>query len=162
MKVAFVVPKDDGHINPLNGLAQCRLFPPVGLARMAGQVKKHGRSELVDERVGKGKHINDADIAVVFINSYNRNRSYELAKRYNSRGTYVIFTGPVLTQSAEDACEHADCLFIGDGDAILPDFLNDYAAGKLRRLYAPSLLETMKRPAAFATSTGQVLSIASA
>jgi radical SAM superfamily enzyme YgiQ (UPF0313 family) len=160
MKVAFVVPRDDGHSYPLNEFAQYRSLPPLGLARMAGHVGKHGTSCLVDERIGEARHADDADIAVVFINTYNRMRAYELAAHYHARGTYVVFTGPVLLNNPEQASDHADCLLIGEGASILPVFLSDFLRGKLRRLYAADQHDNPFHPAPFITADGLELRIA--
>ena len=136
MKVAFIVPKDHDPQGPLSEFVHCRIFPPASLARMAGLAARRAHVTSVDERIDPALHLPQADIAVIFINSYNRYRAYEVARLYRERGSLAVFTGPMLSQAPEEACRYADCVFIGAGEEILPGFLEDYRRGKPRRLYA--------------------------
>ena len=135
MKVAFIVPKDNDQHSPLSQLAQCRVLPPVGLARMAGMVGKNAKVALVDERIESARHDRNASIAVIFINSYNRQRAYDLASQYRKQGSTVVFTGPVLGDALDSAKQHADCLFIGSGEDNMPAFLADYRKNSVKRFY---------------------------
>lgn len=135
MKVVFIVPKDDDRHSPLSQFAQCRILPPAGLAKMAGLIGKQNGVSLVDERIATARHEQHCDIAIIFINSYNRQRAYAIAKQYRGNGALVVFTGPVLSQSPEDAAEHVDCIFIGYGEDCMPEFVADYRMGKTRRFY---------------------------
>ena len=135
MKIVFIVPKDNDQHSPLSQFAQCRILPPVSLAKMAGLVGKQSGVSLVDERIASAHHEQHYDIAIIFINSYNRQRAYAIAKHYDNNGSLVVFTGPMLSQSPEDAAEHADCLFIGYGEDCMPEFVADYRLGKLKSFY---------------------------
>lgn len=136
MKVAFIVPRDHDQHGPLSEFTQCKIFPPVSLARMAGQAAQHAHVSYLDERADSASDLPQADIAVVFVNSYNRYRAYEIARAYQDKGCFTVFTGPFLSQAPEEACRYAKCVFIGGGEEILPGFLVDYRCGKPRRLYA--------------------------
>ena len=70
MKIAFVIPKDDDQHNPQNQYAQGRIFPPVGLARMAGIVGRQASVAVVDERIEPTNHSQKAQIAIIFIKLY--------------------------------------------------------------------------------------------
>lgn len=153
MKVAFIVPKDNDKDSPLSQLSQCRILPPVGLARMAGLIGKKGNIALVDERIESARHERKANIAVIFINSYNRQRAYNLARLYKQCGSTVVFTGPVLNTAAEDADKHADCLLLGSAEDSLSGFLSDYRQGKVKRFYhsrgkthAPATIHLFRKP----------------
>lgn len=135
MKVAFVIPRDNDTHSPLSQFAQCRILPPVGLARMAGQVGKKAYVSVVDERIDDKYHKGNAQIAVIFINSYNRQRAYDVADYYRKCGSTVVFTGPLLNNAMEDAGKYADSLFMGDGGDNMPEFIEDYNRGKVKRFY---------------------------
>lgn len=138
MKVTFIVPKDDDRHGPLNQFAQCRILPPVGLARMAGIAGRHGSVSVVDERVASAKHQRQAQIAVIFINSYNNSRAHTLARQYRQWGSHVVFTGPPLTHATavtDDTVRNADSIFMGSGEDNMPNFLSDYVSGKTKRYY---------------------------
>jgi hypothetical protein len=89
----------------------------------------------LDERLGKVCHDPQIDIAIIFINNYNRQRAYLLATNYRAWDCFVVFTGALLENSPDDAHSMADCLFIGAGEEILPGFLQDFSKGRKRRLY---------------------------
>jgi len=135
MKITFIVPKDHDQHSPLSQFKQCRILPPVGLARMAGCIGKKGQVSLVDERIDKARHENNTQVAIIFINSYNRQRAYDLAAQYRKNGSTVVFTGPVLNHTPDDAARHADCLLLGASEESLAAFLNDYRHGKTKSFY---------------------------
>ena len=135
MKIAFVIPKEDDQHNPLNQRSQGRIFPPVGLARMVGIVGKQADVSLNDERLDHTHTVNNAQITIIFVNSYNQQRACDLARHYHDIGCLVVLTGPILSHSLELDHSAVDCLFIGAGEDNLADFLADYRSGKTRRFY---------------------------
>ena len=135
MKITFVVPKDDDRTSPLSQYAQCRILPPVGLGRMAGLAGKQGTVALVDERIDSAHHNCQADIAVFFINSYNRERCLVLAKLYRDAGSYVVFSGSMLTKDALEPAQYASSLLVGYGEDCIAEFLTDYQQGKAKAFY---------------------------
>ena len=97
MKVAFVIAKEDSPHSPLHQLSQAKLFPPVALAPMVKSLGKNIEVQVVDERRENVQHARTADIAVIFINSYNQQRALSLVQTYQQRGSFVVLTGPVLS-----------------------------------------------------------------
>lgn len=135
MKVAFIIPRDNDTHSPLSQFSQCRVLPPVGLARMAGMIGKKAYISVVDERIDDKKHKGNVQIAVIFINSYNRQRAYDVADYYRKCGATVVFTGPLLSKTIDDADTFADALFIGDGGDNMPSFLQDFKRGQVKQIY---------------------------
>jgi len=135
MKITFIVPKEDDRTSPLSQFAQCRIFPPVGLGRMAGFAGKQGKVALVDERIDSARHNYQADIAVFIINSYNRERCLVLAKLYRDAGCYVVFSGSVLAKDALEPAQYADSLLVGYGEDCIAEFLADYQQDKTKTFY---------------------------
>jgi len=135
MKVAFIIPRDHDNQGPYSQYSQCRILPPVGLARMAGTVGKKAYVTVVDERIDEKKHKGNVHVAVIFINSYNRQRAYDIANYYRNCGSTVVFTGPLLTNAMEDADKFADTLFVGDGGDNMPAFMQDFMLGRVKRYY---------------------------
>ena len=162
MKIRFIVPKDQDQEAPSAPFFGARVFPPSGLARMAGLAGAYGRVSLFDERMGSKLEscVLPADIVIIFANGYNRLRAYELAGQYRAQSTYVVFTGPLMNQWPEEACEYADCLFIGDGEEIMPTFLRDYRQGVNRRLYGGTSL-VGQSPKFFMGRSGTAFGLAS-
>ena len=135
MNILFVIPKDDGEHSPLSQFAQCRVLPPIGLARMAGIAGRMASVRVLDERLKDILLVQPADIVVMFINHYNQHRAYRLAAEYRALGCVVVLTGPMLTHDVEEARNFADCLFIGSGEFNLSEFLWDYRFGRLKSEY---------------------------
>ena len=135
MKMAFIVSGDDGQYGLPDKFTQCRIFPPVSLARMAGLAGACAKVILIDERIKTVAHDEYVDIALIFVNKYNQGRALELAGVYQRLGSHVILTGPVINDAPEKYSKNADCLFYGAGEDNLPLFLEDYKRGKTRRLY---------------------------
>jgi len=135
MNIKFIVPKNQDHYGQLFPSKEGRPFPPFGLARMTAIAPIKHRVTYHDERTETVGHHTHADIAIIFINNYNRSRAYELAQTYRKRGAFVVFTGAILETAPEDAFLKADCLFIGDGEAILQNFLTEFENGHKRHLY---------------------------
>lgn len=138
MKVAFIIPRDNDTQGPLSQFSQCRILPPVGLARMAGMAGKKAYVTVVDERIDDKKHKGNVNIAVIFINSYNRQRAYDIADYYRKCGSTVVFTGPLLSNAIEDAEQFADAVFVGDGGDNMPAFIEDFNRGKIKHYYRHS------------------------
>lgn len=153
MKVAFIIPKDDDRHSPLSQFAQCKIFPPVGLARMAGFVGKKGDVSLVDERLVETQHTKSPDVTVIFINSYNHRRAYLLADQYRNHGSHVVLTGPMLNHLPEEAYHHADSLFVGSGEDCMATFLLDYQLGETKSVYGIGNLNTADSQYAFPRRT---------
>ena len=135
MKVAFIIPKNDDQHEQPNQFNQCRIFPPVGLARMAGLMGKQAKISLLDERITPDTQHQSVQIAIIFINSYNQHRAVDLASRYRALGSFVVMTGSMLSNKADLPSESADSLFIGSGEEHIPKFLADYQAGKAKPFY---------------------------
>lgn len=159
MKVTFIIPKYDDRDNELRPMAQCRIFPPISLAQMAGLAGKQGTVHIIDERYNSAQHETQANIAVIFINNYNFQRAYSLANYYHKRGSFVVFTGPRLSHAAKEACKYADCLFIGSGKDCMSKFLTDYLSGTTQCLYGDNFNKKATNNVV-ASNNGATLSLA--
>jgi len=135
MKAVFIIPKNDDQHNQVNPLTQCRIFPPVGLARMAGIIGRHAMVSLLDERLDTDVQPEPTDIAIIFITSYNQQRACDLARSYQALGCCVVMTGALLSSITDFPSDAADCWFIGSGEDHLAHFLSDYQKGKPKQFY---------------------------
>ena len=59
-------------------------------------------------------------------------RAYELADHFRARGITVVLGGPHVTLIPEDAEPHADAVVVGYAEDTWPQFLRDFARGRLR------------------------------
>jgi radical SAM superfamily enzyme YgiQ (UPF0313 family) len=115
------------------------LFPPLGLATLAGHLPADVDVELCDEHVEPlhlpkdGQELPDLVVIQCYITSARR--SYEIADHYRRLGVRVAMGGLHPTSLPQEAAAHCDHLFLGPGDHSFPQFLADLAAGRPRRLY---------------------------
>lgn len=102
------------------------LFPPLGLATLAGYLQDSDSIEIQDEHV-ELLHTDDRpDLVVIQVYITSADRAYALADHYRRRGSYVCLGGLHVTSLPAEAAAHADTIFIGPGEEPWPRFLADF------------------------------------
>ena len=111
------------------------LFPPLGLATLAGYLDPDDDVVLSDEHVEKLVLDDDPDLVVIQVYITSARRSYEIADAYRARGSYVVLGGLHVTSLPDEAALHADSIFLGPGEDTWPRFLEDFRAGRAAPRY---------------------------
>ena len=111
------------------------LFPPLGLATLAGYFDQDDDIEIQDEHVEKLDLHDEPDLVVIQVYITSAYRAYEIADHYRAKGAYVAMGGLHVTSLPEEAARHADSIFIGPGEDIWPVFLEEFRAGHPRKRY---------------------------
>ena len=111
------------------------LFPPLGLATLAGHLDPDDEVDLQDEHVEELDLDDDPDLVVIEAYITSARRAYRYADHYRARGAYVCLGGLHPTSLPAEAARHADSVFCGPGDDTWPAFLADFRAGRPRPLY---------------------------
>ena len=111
------------------------LFPPLGLASLAGHVGPEHDVVLQDEHVERLDLSDEPDLVVIQAYITSARRSYEIADHYRARGAFVAMGGLHPTSLPEEAAIHADAVFLGPGEDTWPRFLADFAEGRPGALY---------------------------
>ena len=111
------------------------LFPPLGLATLAGCLNPDDEVVLQDEHVERLELDDEPELVVVQVYITSAFRAYEIADHYRRRGAYVCLGGLHVTSLPEEAAAHADTIFLGPGEDTRPAFLADYRAGHPARRY---------------------------
>jgi radical SAM superfamily enzyme YgiQ (UPF0313 family) len=102
------------------------LFPPLGLATLAGYLRDDDEVRIHDEHVEALRLDDDRpDLAVIQPYITSARRSYELADAYRARGVHVAMGGLHVTSRPDEAAAHADTIFLGPGEDTWPVFLDD-------------------------------------
>ena len=111
------------------------LFPPLGLATLAGYLDPDDEVDLQDEHVEKLRLDDEPDLVVIEAYITSAGRAYRYADHYRAKGAYVCLGGLHPTSLPEEAARHADSVFCGPGEDTWPAFLRDFRAGRPKPLY---------------------------
>jgi radical SAM superfamily enzyme YgiQ (UPF0313 family) len=111
------------------------LFPPLGLATLAGYLDPDDEVDLQDEHVETLRLDDEPDLVVIEAYITSAHRAYRYADHYRARGAYVCLGGLHPTSVPDEAALHADSVFCGPGEDTWPAFLRDFRAGRPKPLY---------------------------
>jgi radical SAM superfamily enzyme YgiQ (UPF0313 family) len=106
------------------------LFPPLGLAGLAGYLDPDSEIELVDEHLDTLDWDDAPDLVVMTVYITSAKRAYRIADHYRARGVHVCLGGLHPSSRPDEAAAHADTVFIGPGEESWPRFLADFRHGR--------------------------------
>src|SRR6266536_1059253 len=135
MKVKMILPALTEAISPYFRPIKYSLFPPLGLATLAGYLDDSDQITLQDEHVEQLDLTDDPDLVVIQVYITSAYRAYQLADHYRSKGAYVALGGLHVTSLPDEAARHADSIFLGPGEDTLQVFLAYYRAGHPAKVY---------------------------
>jgi radical SAM superfamily enzyme YgiQ (UPF0313 family) len=122
-------------------------FPPLGLLTVSAMLPPEWERRLVDLNVRalKESDIEWADMVLASAMIVQRESLERVVSLCKARGKRVVVGGPYVSTSAEQLPE-ADHIFVGEAEATLPEFLEDFARGEAKPVYRAA-----ERPALTAT-----------
>lgn len=135
MHVKMILPALAEAESPFWRPIKYSLFPPLGLATLAGYLHPDDEVEIQDQHVEPLRLDDCPDLVVIQVYITNAYRAYELADSYRAKGAYVILGGLHVTSLPEEAAPHADSIFIGPGEETFPQFLSDFRNGRPQPRY---------------------------
>jgi radical SAM superfamily enzyme YgiQ (UPF0313 family) len=115
------------------------LFPPLGLATLAGYLGDDDHVDVQDEHVETLRLDDRPDLVVIQVYITSARRAYRLADHYRARGAHVALGGLHVTSLPDEAGSHADSLFLGPGEDTWPEFLSDFREGRAKPVYRSRL-----------------------
>ncbi|MBV9865851.1 MAG: B12-binding domain-containing radical SAM protein [Abitibacteriaceae bacterium] len=139
MKVKMILPALTEATSPHFRPIKYSLFPPLGLAALAGYLDDADEVVIQDEHVERLDLNDEPDLVVIQVYITSAYRAYELADHYRQRGAYVCLGGLHVTSLPEEAAPHADTIFLGPGEDIWPAFLADYRARRPQKRYCSTV-----------------------
>src|SRR5262245_12254023 len=122
------------------------LFPPLGLATLAGYLDESDEVTLQDEHVERLALDDDPELVVIQVYITSASRAYALADHYRAKGAYIALGGLHVTSLPDEAAQHADSIFLGPGEDIWPRFLADYRAGRPQPRYVSTVRTLAELP----------------
>jgi radical SAM superfamily enzyme YgiQ (UPF0313 family) len=135
MKVKMILPALTEATSPFWRPIKYSLFPPLGLATLAGYLEDGDEVALQDEHVEKLDLEDAPDLVAIEVYITSARRSYEIADLYRRRGVHVALGGLHVTSLPEEAAAHADTVFLGPAEDTWPQFLLDFRLGHAREIY---------------------------
>ena len=135
MKVKLILPALTEAKSPYWRPIKYSLFPPLGLATLAGYLDPGDEIDLQDEHVETLTLDDRPDLVVIQVYITSAYRAYALADHYRARGAHVALGGLHVTALPHEAAAHADTIFLGPGEDTWPAFLADFRAGRPERVY---------------------------
>jgi radical SAM superfamily enzyme YgiQ (UPF0313 family) len=139
VKVKMILPALTEATSPFWRPIKYSLFPPLGLATLAAYLSDDVEVEIQDEHVERLEIDDSPDLVVIQVYITSAHRAYQLADHYRSRGAYVVLGGLHVTSLPDEACAHADTIFIGPGEDTWPQFLADFRNHCSKRVYRSAI-----------------------
>jgi radical SAM superfamily enzyme YgiQ (UPF0313 family) len=139
MKVKMILPALTEAKSPFWRPIKYSLFPPLGLATLAGYLDEADEISLQDEHVETLTLDDEPDLVVIQVYITSARRAYELADHYRDKGAHVALGGLHVTSLPEEAARHADTIFLGPGEDTWPAFLADFRAGRPGKVYTSQI-----------------------
>ncbi|MDN3351071.1 radical SAM protein [Actinomadura sp. DC4] len=135
MRVKMILPALTEATSPFFRPIKYSLFPPLGLATLAGYLDPGDEVTITDEHVQEVDTSDEPDLVVIQVYITSARRAYELADLYRARGVHVCLGGLHVTSLPEEAARHADTIFCGPGESTWPVFLSHLRRGRPRARY---------------------------
>lgn len=146
MKVKMILPSLTEAGSPFWRPIKYSLFPPIGLATLAGYLDPDDEITLVDEHVEKLKLDDSPDLVVIQVYITNAYRAYRIADNYRDMGVFVALGGLHVTSLPDEAAEHADAIFLGPGEDTFPRFLEDFRNKRTLKQYDSTFRSLIDAP----------------
>ena len=137
MYVRLILPALAEAVAPHYRSIKYALFPPLGLATLAGHLGEDDRVTIEDEHVEPVDLVEEdlPDLVAIQVYITSARRAYEIADHYRGLGVHVALGGLHVTSLPDEAAQHADTILLGPGEDIWPAFLADLRAGRPARVY---------------------------
>ena len=146
MKVKLILPALTEAHGPFWRPIKYSLFPPLGLATLAGYLDPNDEIDIQDEHVEPLNLDDEPDLVVIQVYITSAYRAYQIADHYRAKGAAVALGGLHVTSLPEEAARHADSIFLGPGEDTWPAFLADYRAGHPARRYQSTARSLLGMP----------------
>src|ERR1051326_6745071 len=111
MRVKLILPALTEATSPFFRPIKYSLFPPLGLATLAGYLDDGDEVTIQDEHVETLDLDDKPDLVVIQVYITSAHRAYRIADHSRARGARVALGGLHVTSLPEEAAQHADVIF---------------------------------------------------
>lgn len=146
MRVKLVLPALTEAKSPFFRPIKYSLFPPLGLATLAGYLDPGDEVRLQDEHVEELDTDDAPDLVGIEVYVTSARRAYALADHYRARGAFVVLGGLHVTALPDEAARHADAIVTGPAEEAWPRLVADLRAGRPQRVYRSAARSLVNLP----------------
>ncbi len=112
-----------------------RLMVPLALPTVAALTPDHYDIRIYDEEIETIPSAIIPDIVGITLLAATVTRAYELADRFRSLGSKVVFGGPYASFMPEEVLKHCDSVVSGEAEGSWEECLADFETGTMKPLY---------------------------
>ncbi|TVQ82361.1 MAG: radical SAM protein [Bacteroidetes bacterium] len=108
---------------------------PLAIAVLSAITPPHIEKIFFDDRIEEIPYDHPADLVAITLETYTARRAYEIAAGFRKRGKTIVMGGFHATLATQEVMQHADVVVTGQAEGIWQQLLEDFATGKLKKLY---------------------------
>ncbi len=90
---------------------------------------------LQDDRCETIDFNQSADLVFITVETFTARRAYEISREFRRRRIPVVLGGIHPTLMPVEAGEHADSIFTGDSETLIPELISDFRKNRLKKQY---------------------------
>lgn len=111
-------------------------LPPIGPVTFAATLPERVNIDFCDENVEPLDLTEKYDLyAISCMLTCQAPRAFAIADEIRASGGTVMLGGIAVMLHAEEAATHADSIFLGEAEGRMEQVLQDFEAGKLKKVY---------------------------
>ncbi|MGE5673705.1 MAG: B12-binding domain-containing radical SAM protein [Mycobacterium leprae] len=133
MRVTFIFPCMGRRVG--QSYLRSWQMEPLGPAVLAALTPKDVEVRFYDDRMEQIPFDEPTDLVAISVETYTAKRAYQIASMYRQRGIPVVMGGFHATLVPDEVAEYAETVVTGEAEAIWPQLIADFKAGRLQRRY---------------------------
>lgn len=108
---------------------------PLPLGVLAGMTPPDVEVTLYDDRMESIPYDDPTNLVAITVETFTARRAYEISAAYRQRGVPVVMGGMYATLLPDEVAHHADAVYLGDGEFLWRQVLQDARRGQLQPIY---------------------------
>lgn len=122
-------------MRPMDSAFKRQMAPPLSLLVLGALTPEEHRVTVTDENVERLNLDDRPDLVGITVKVDTAIRSWEIARFYREKGIPVVFGGIYPTTCPDDNIDYADCIVIGEAEALWGKLLRDIQMHRLQKIY---------------------------
>ena len=108
---------------------------PLMIATLKALTPSDVETYFFDDRIESVDYNIDVDMVAISAETYTASRAYRIATKFRQRSIPVVMGGYHVTAVPDEAAEYADCIIVGNAEAVWKNVIEDFRSGKLKKQY---------------------------